>query len=345
MSAQIQPLTIEDLFGEYCDQLELRWVAGKNGKNRAILPETMSNKKDPETENDLELTDEIALSTQVCTGKSFVGYLNLIHPHQIQILGDTELSYIENLRTTTRDDAIRQLFDYGPACILLADGREIPAYLMQMCDEADVPMLVSPLNSSRLIESINYFLSSLFAEDLTLHGVFMEVMAIGVLITGPSGIGKSELALELITRGHRLIADDAPKFSRLAPDIINGTCPKTLRDYLEVRGMGIINIRKLYGDSAIKENKYLRLIARLEPMSKEQMLALDRLEGSYKTRKIMDIEIPEITLPVAPGRNLAILLECAARNHNLIISGYNAAEEFINNQQAAINQKSVQDSE
>ena len=168
----------------------------------------------------------------------------------------------------------------------------------------------------------------------------MEVMAIGVLITGPSGIGKSELALELITRGHRLIADDAPQFSRIAPDIINGTCPPALRDYLEVRGMGIINIRRLYGDSAIKENKYLRLIVRLEPMTKEQLLQLDRLQGSHNNRSVLDIDIPEITLPVAPGRNLAILLECAARNHNLIIGGYNAAEEFIENQQKLINLKS-----
>ena len=143
-------------------------------------------------------------------------------------------------------------------------------------------MLASPLSSNRLIESIHYYLFNLFAVDLALHGVFMEVMAIGVLITGPSGIGKSELALELIARGHRLIADDAPQFSRIAPDIINSTCPEALRDHLEVRGMGIINIRKLYGDSAIKENKYLRLIVRLEPMSEEQLLNVDCLAGSHR---------------------------------------------------------------
>lgn len=338
MSVQSPPLTIDELFREYSEKLELQWIAGEKGKNREVLPETMTYQDGVEA--DLDLTDEIALTAQIPTGKSFVGYLNLIHPHQIQTLGNTELTYIENLRDTTRDDTIRQLFDHGPACILLADGRAIPEYLRQKCNALDVPMLISPLNSTRLIHSLHYYLSNFFADDLTIHGVFMEVMATGVLITGPSGIGKSELALELITRGHRLIADDAPQFSRIAPDIINGTCPKALRDYLEVRGMGIINIRKLYGDSAIKENKYLRLIVRLEPMSDEQMLHLDRLQGSRRTRKILDVEIPEITLPVAPGRNLSILLECAARNHNLVLSGYNAAEEFINNQQTMINQKS-----
>ncbi len=340
MSTQPQLLTIEDLFREYSDKLQLRWVAGQGGRKREILPETRSIHNLSEVSGQLDLTDEIALAALIPTNRSFIGYLNLIHPHQIQTLGTTELDYIEGLRATTRDDVIRQLVDHDPACILLVDDRETPAYLKQKCDELGVPILSSPLHGSRLIESIHYYLSNLFAEDLTLHGVFMEVMAIGVLITGPSGIGKSELALELITRGHRLIADDAPHFSRIAPDIINGVCPEALCDYLEVRGMGVINIRKLYGDSAIKKNKYLRLIVRLEPMSKKQLLCLDRLEGGHNSKKILDIDIPEITLPVAPGRNLAILLECAARNHSLISSGYNAAQEFIARQQEMINQKS-----
>jgi HPr kinase/phosphorylase len=339
MSVQPPSLTIEALFSEYSDKLQLHWVTGLSGKDREILAETMNALNSPETASKMDLTDEIALSTLVPTGRSFIGYLNLIHPHQIQTLGNTEIQYIESLRSTTKDDAIRQLFDYDPACILLVDGREAPPYIKQKCEQLGIPLLASPLDGNRLVESIHYYLSNLFAEDLTLHGVFMEVMAIGVLITGPSSIGKSELALELITRGHRLIADDAPQFSRIAPDIINGTCPEALRDYLEVRGMGIINIRKLYGDSAIKKNKYLRLIVRLEPMSKKQLLQLDRLEGSHHSKKILDIDIPEITLPVAPGRNLAILLECAARNHSLISSGYNAAEEFIAYQQYMIDQK------
>lgn len=338
MSVQIQHISIEDLFNEYHGRLQLQWLVGNDGKDREILPELASDGSEQELDEDMELTDEIAIAHHVPTGRSFIGYLNLIHPHQIQIIGNTELEYIENLRSTTRGDTLRQLVDHGPACVLLANDREAPAFLEQACAEAQVPLLRSPLDGSLLIETIYYYLSNLFAEDLVLHGVYMEIMAIGVLITGPSAIGKSELALELITRGHRLIADDAPQFSRIGPDIINGTCPPTLRDYLEVRGMGVINIRRLYGDSAIKQNKYLRLIVRLEPMSNDQQFELDRLQGSQRQRRIMGVEVPEITLPVAPGRNLAILLECAARNHNLITSGYNAAEEFIFNQQVAIDQ-------
>jgi HPr kinase/phosphorylase len=164
----------------------------------------------------------------------------------------------------------------------------------------------------------------------------MEVMAIGVLITGSSGIGKSELALELISRGHRLIADDAPQFSKIAPDIINGTCPKSLQDFLEVRGLGILNVRELFGDSAIKKNKYLKLIVQLQPMDMKNHSLIDRLEGSYNTRNLLDMNIPEITLPVAPGRNLAVMMECAARNHILRDDGYNATEIFAKRQEKLI---------
>ena len=148
----------------------------------------------------------------------------------------------------------------------------------------------------------------------------------------PQCNGKSELALELITRGHRLVADDAPEFSRIAPEIINGTCPPTLVDFLEVRGLGIINVRQLFGDSAVKSSKYLRLIIRLERLEKAELIDIDRLSGSYRMRKILEVDIPEITLPVAPGRNLAVLVECAARNHILRNSGYNSSEDFISRQ-------------
>ncbi len=338
MSVQVQHITVKDLVYECSGRLQINWVTGKKGSRRRILPELASDGSHNEVEDGMELTDEIASAHHVPTGRSFIGYLNLIHPHQIQIIGNTELGYIESLRSTTRADTLRQLIDHSPACVLVANDREAPSFLEQACAEANVPLLRSPLDGSLLIETIYFYLSNLFAEDLVLHGVFLEVMAIGVLITGPSGIGKSELALELITRGHRLIADDAPQFSRISPDIISGSCPPTLRDYLEVRGMGVINVRRLYGDGAVKQSKYLRLIVRLEPMSKENLLKLDRLSGSQKKRQILGVEVPEITLPVAPGRNLAILLECAARNQGLISKGYNASEEFIAAQQAAIDQ-------
>lgn len=334
-------ITVNDLFEKHSNKLSLSWVAGQAGRTSIIIPEEGEQNSTYVEEDGPDAAQQVkSASSNTAGGKSLVGYLNLIHPHQIQVMGGVELKYIEGLRDITRHDAVKQLFKHEPACIIIADDKRAPVFLKRKCNERNVPLFLTPSSSTRVTDFLHYYLVNLFADLITLHGVFMEVMAIGVLITGPSGIGKSELALELITRGHRLIADDAPQFSKIAPDIINGTCPDALRDFIEVRGLGIINIRKLYGDSAIKSNKYLRLIVRLEPMGKDQMLQLDRLEGSYRARKLLDMEIPEITLPVAPGRNLAILLECAARNHSLRMSGYNASQEFIENQQSLIEQSS-----
>lgn len=335
MAETTNQLSVNELFEKHGERLALSWVAGQQGGHKIIIPESPDGQS-PFAEDEEATTTDVKPAAESRQGKSLVGYLNLIHPNQIQILGNVELNYIEGLRDITKHDAIKQLFNHTPACIIIADNNNAPTFLKRKCNESNVPLFISPISSTKLTEAIHYYLANLFAEIITIHGVFMEVMAIGVLLTGPSGVGKSELALELISRGHRLVADDAPQFSRIAPDIINGTCPDALRDFLEVRGLGIINIRRLYGSTAIKNNKYLKLIVRLEPMEKAEVLQLDRLEGSYRTRNILDLEIPEITLPVAPGRNLAILLECAARNHSLRVSGYNASKEFINNQQLII---------
>lgn len=334
-------ITVSELFARHGDRFRLSCTAGQQGLENIIFPEESDTKPSPRIDDGPD-KEHLApsITTNIPRGKSLIGYLNLIHPHQIQVLGNVELQYIEGLRDITRRDAVKQLFKHKPACIIIAEDKRIPTFLSRKCDEKGVPLFSSPISSTKLTDSLHYYLANLFADIITMHGVFMEVMAIGVLITGPSGIGKSELALEVITRGHRLIADDAPQFSRIAPDIINGTCPDTLRDFLEVRGLGVINVRKLYGDSAIKNNKYLRLIVRLEPIVNDELLKLDRLEGSYRTRRVLDIDVPEIILPVAPGRNLAILLECAARNHILRIGGYDASQEFIDNQQSLIEQNS-----
>lgn len=329
MTSQI---TVKELFDSHAEKYSLKWVSGKQGGGNLILLEQV---KDTQTATSKSKKKKQGKS-KATESKSLVGYLNLIHPHQIQILGVTELKYFEDLRSISKQDALHQLFTPDPACIIVSRNKPVPTFLKKKCNEYNVPLFSSPLSSNKLSESLHYYLNNLFADVLTLHGVYLEIHAIGVLITGPSGVGKSELALELITRGHRLVADDAPQFSRLAPDIINGTCPTALQNFLEVRGLGIINVRELFGDSAIKINKYLKLIIRLEPLSKESIKQIDRLEGSYTTRNILDLEIPEITLPVAPGRNLAVLLECAARNHMLRISGYNASEVFTGRQQIKI---------
>ena len=173
-------------------------------------------------------------------------------------------------------------------------------------------------------------------QTITLHGVFMEVMQLGVLLSGASGAGKSELALELLNRGHRLIADDAPEFFRSVSGNVQGRSPESLRDFLEVRGLGVINIRAMFGDGAISPLAELKLVLHLQSMDGEQLAGVDRLRPSCDSVIILEQAVPRITLPVAPGRNLAILAETAVRNQLLALSGYDAAADFSRRQQLSL---------
>ena len=306
-------VTAQLLFETHKHRLLLQWVAGRAGKDREIRPDESHN-----------------------TRISLIGHLNAIHPNQIQVLGRWELEYLGKLGKNSYNDLLQQLFGNSPAAIIVTNGQQISDDLMQRAEQSGTPLLSSPVNSPQLINRIQYDLNARLAETAIIHGVFMEVHGLGVLLTGESGIGKSELALDLINRGHRLIADDAPEFSRISPDTVRGSCPEVLCDFLEVRGLGILNIREMFGDSAIKPSKNLRLIVRLILMNGEEIHQMDRLTGSYRSFSLLDVDIPEVIIPVAPGRSLAVLVEAATRQHIQLISGYNAAEDFIQKQQQLI---------
>jgi len=310
-------LTAGDLFDSHKEQLSLHWIAGTAGRGRLL-------RVNPAGREDGDLG-------------TLVGHLNLSHPNRIQVLGHDELAYLDGLGKNSHQDAITQLFDDRPAFIVVAGSAPVPDELIQLADKTATALFASSLPGHKLISHLQYYLANLLAERITLHGVFMDVMSIGVLITGDSCMGKSELAFELLTRGHRLIADDATEFSRIAPDTINGTCPPVLDGFLEVRGLGVLNVRAMFGDSVIKQNKYLRLIIRLEDMQEDAVWEVDRLHGSVKLRRILEVDVPEIILPVAPGRNLAVLVEGAALNHIQHLKGYNAAQDFIDRQRRIMN--------
>ncbi len=326
-------VTIQDIFDANGERLGLRWLAGQKGALRVVTGQG-TRERPRVTSGDLDgaSSPTPAPVSALSPSRALVGHLNLIYPNQVQVLGTSELRYLSGLREDSRQDAVRQLFAHAPVCLVITEGRYCPEDVSQICSHTQTPLWVTETASDRVVDTLQYFLANKLAQVVTLHGVFMEVTAMGVLLTGPPGVGKSELALELITRGHRLVADDAPEFSRIAPDTITGCCPPALSDFLEVRGIGIINVRHLFGDSAIKHNKFLRLIIRLERLDRDQLLDIDRLAGSYRVRRILEVDIPEITIPVASGRNLAVLVECAARNHLLRTSGYNSSEDFIQRQ-------------
>lgn len=306
-------LTVGALINSINKRFPLHWVSGYNADQR-----------------------EIGKHFSWGTHPKIIGHLNPIHPNHIQIVGDVEMAYITQFPPGERRRQLTNIFKSEIFAVIVADGLEVPEDFKQLADEYKVALLECEQPSNELVTDLRYVLTTMLADKQTIHGVFMEVTSVGVLLTGDSSIGKSELALELITRGHRLIADDAPEFARITPDIISGSSPPLLQDLLEVRGLGILNIREMYGDGAIKLSKYLRLIINLVPH--EQLdKKLDRLHTFSGTRNFLGVNITEIALPVAPGRNLAVMVEAAVLDFLLKTRGYDAGQELIERQEKAMN--------
>jgi HPr kinase/phosphorylase len=303
-------ITARELFDQLQERLGLRWVAGQRGEQRL-----------------LESGEHLSRRP------SMVGYLNTIYPNKVQILGTDELAYLDALESRQRWETLAKITNARPLALILTKDQACPADLRDAANESDTALWVSPRRGHELLTYLQYHLARALARRTTLHGVFMEVYSIGLLITGDSGSGKSELALELITRGHRLVADDAPEFTQIAPDVVDGTCPDLLQDLLEVRGLGILNIREMFGDTAVKRNKYLRLIVHLERQDPQtDPKPVDRLYGDVGHRRLLELDVPQITLPVAAGRNLAVMVEAAVRSHILKTKGIDAAQTFIDRQ-------------
>jgi HPr kinase/phosphorylase len=305
-------LTANDLFGAQHGALQLRWLAGKSGQDRLLEP---ANARFP--------------------GMALVGYLNFVHPNRVQVLGSAEIEYLRRLPAIDHAEAVQNLFTCTTTTmVVVANDETVDPDMIQAADAAGLPLLVSQLPGPKVIDYLQHYLTRSLAARTILHGVYLEVMGLGVLLTGESGIGKSELALELLSRGHRLIADDAVELSRTAPTVLIGRCPNLLRDFLEVRGLGILNVRAMFGDTAVRPEKTLRLIVRLEQLKPEQMAKVDRLQAEQLSRSILEVDIPEVALYVAPGRNLAVLVEAATRSHILRMRGINPLDELMQRQQA-----------
>lgn len=302
----------ESIIFNLSSKIELHWVAGGEDPDSPL--------------HEIQASDHATL----------IGHLNLIHRNIIQVLGKTEYEYLQNSEQQIRDGMLQQLFKSAPVAIIITDNIKASEDFIHYANQYHVPLLSCKAESNSVVDAARFYLHEMFSEKRTIHGVFMEVLGTGVLITGESSVGKSELALELLSRGHRMVADDAPIFTRVGPDVLDGSSPAILQDFMEVRGLGVLNIREMYGDNALKNKKHLRLIIQLKRMSKHDREELDRLYGNRIKRNILGVDIPEILIPVAPGRNLAVLVEAAVRNHILRHSGHDATEQFIELQQRAI---------
>ena len=304
-------LTVAELFHQAGERLQLAWVAGRSGGDKVLNSDTVQR-------------PTLAL----------VGHLNYVHPNRVQVMGCAEMDYLRGLSPSDLALAIEYLFSTGLAALVVANGEPVPDVMIAAAERSGTPLFTSPEQSPALMRLLSHIMAQALAPSTILHGVFLEVSGVGVLITGDPAMGKSELALELITRGHRLVADDALEVFAVSPDTLEGRCPTLLQDFMEVRGLGVLNIRRLFGETAVKHKKNLKLIIHLSPADKWQ--EVDRLNMTASNRLILGIEVAEVRIPVAVGRNLAVLVEVAVRSHTLKMRGVHSSEEFAERQRIAI---------
>lgn len=305
----MRQLIVAQLFERNRSRLQLNWICGT--LNRAITI----------TRDDISPAD-------------LVGHLNLIHPDRLQILGSPEISWAARQTPERVANHMREVIAAKPPALIVADGCEIPPAIQAVCESSDTPLFATPQQSAAVIDSLRLYVSRQLAETITLHGVFMDVLGMGVMITGDSGVGKSELALELISRGHGLVADDVVEVSRVSLDILEGRCPELLRDFIEVRGLGLLNIRAVFGETACRRKMRMKLIVHLQrPQAGPETY---RLPLDAQTETILGVPIRKVILPVAAGRNLAVLLEAAVRSTILQLRGVDSMQEFLDRQQRAL---------
>jgi len=264
-----------------------------------------------------------------------VGYLNLIHPHRMQVLGRAEVAYFERLSKARRDHILEELGHERPPALIAADGVEPPAELLEGCQRMKLPLLATALPSARAIELLRRQIAKALALTCTRHGVMMDVLGVGVLISGESGLGKSELGLELISRGHGLVADDVVELHRIGTSTIEGRCPALLQGLLEVRGLGLLDIKTVFGETAVRRKMRLKLIVHLVRRSTHED-EYERLPLEDLTEDVLGLKIRKVVIPVAAGRNLAVLAEAAVRNTILQLRGIDTMRDFIARQQQAI---------
>jgi HPr kinase/phosphorylase len=269
-------------------------------------------------------------------GLEMAGYFEYHPEERVQILGKTELAFFERLSEADRKDRMRRLCRDVTPCIVVTRGLEVPVELLESSNATGMPVLRSNVNTTMLSGQITDFLEHKLAPSTTIHGVLVDVYGIGMLISGSSGIGKSETALELVKRGHRLIADDAVEIRQTAENVLIGNAPELIKHLLEIRGVGIINVMTLFGAGAVRNNTKINVVVKLETWQQDKQY--DRLGLDEETTRIIDTDIPLVTIPVRPGRNLAVIIEVAAMNYRLKRMGYNAALQFTNKLTETINE-------
>jgi len=299
-------LSISDLLSEEEAGLNLELLAGKRGLGRHVVVPRIQK-----------------------PGLALAGYTKNLHPDRIQVLGSTELSYLYELLESNAEKAnhaVRQLCSFDICCFVVTKGQTPPQELLEEADRRDIPLLLTDHQSSTFISLITQYLEERLLPQTTIHGVLVDVLGVGVLITGKSGVGKSECALDLVLRGHRLVSDDVVRVRLKMPAVLFGEGSDLLHYHMEIRGLGIINIKHLFGVSAVRERKKIDLVIELSEW--QEGMEYDRLGLEQKKYQLLGVSLPLQTIPVGPGRNITTIVEVAARNQLLKEMGYHSAVEF-----------------
>lgn len=298
-------ITVGEFVSHAPPQLELRLIAGSRGAT----------------------TRKLSMPRIQKLGLALAGFPNYIHAGRLQIVGQSEIWFLGQLDAEKRRDAIRNLALENISCVLVTKGLEPPPELIEAAEAAALPLLSTTLVSSVAINTVTEYLQERLAPLAVLHGVLLDIYGLGVLLEGASGIGKSECALDLVARGHRLVSDDVVEVRRIGAERLRGSAPELLREHLEIRGLGIINIRDLFGVSSVNANKTLDLSIRLERW--EEASEVDRLGIDAQAVEILGVSVPQVLIPVSPGRNLSTLVETAVRVQLLRARGGNPARDFV----------------
>lgn len=301
-------ISVARLVDDNRDKLKLSWLAGRAGAGSVLDSKPIN-----------------------ASARGLIGHLNFIHSNWIQVVAAAEVAYLASLDPAVQKRSMDELVvENPPICVIMASGEPPPPVLLKMAEASATPLLSTPLQSVQLMWLLRHYLARVLAEAVTRHGVFLDVLGMGVLITGDSGVGKSELGLELISRGNSgLVADDIVEFYRIAPETLEGRCPELLRDFLEVRGLGMLNIRTIFGETAVRPRRNLKLIVHLKKPQRTMDADIDRLPLGASSEEIAGVEICKVVLPVAVGRNLAVLVEAAVRNYVLQLRGIDSTQDFV----------------
>ncbi|QNP47578.1 HPr(Ser) kinase/phosphatase [Diaphorobacter aerolatus] len=302
------------LFEEFRSSLKLVWVAGLGASARRF-------------------DEEAVLAAR--SGADLVGYLNYIHPFRAQVLGEREIRYLTNGTEEDCKRRVARILTLEPPVLIMADDQTAPDALISLCERAQIPLFATHESSAFVIDVVRAYLSKHFATRTTLHGVFMDILGLGVLITGESGLGKSELGLELISRGNGLVADDAVDLYRINQTTIEGKCPDLLQNLLEVRGIGLLDIRAIFGEAAVRRKMRLKLIVHLV---RKETLERDYERMPYQplTQDVLGVPVLKVVIQVVAGRNIAVLVEAAVRNTILQLRGIDTYQEFVERHRRAM---------